>query len=134
MFMKCYSRSSIRRRRHYLLNIIFLILCFGLFLQLKYNFIHSLSEEIFINNGSCPNILFSETILNCTGEPLKQWCDNEMKLCNSSLIVYNKLFAVTRSVLLQTKFAQGKRLGGENIQDVLHQAERDEYFHFEKGF
>jgi hypothetical protein len=57
-----------------------------------------------------------------------------MNLCNACLIVYNKLFAITRSAILQPKLATGKRLGGENIQEVLNQPEQDEYFHFEQNF
>ncbi|CAF4776785.1 unnamed protein product, partial [Rotaria sp. Silwood1] len=78
--------------------------------------------------------MFKDSILNCSDDPLKQWCENEVKLCNSSLIIYNKLFAITHSIILQPKLAKGKRLGGENIQDVLNQHEHDEYFQFEKEF
>ena len=73
-------------------------------------------------------------ILNCTGDPLSTWCATEMKYCNSFLLIYKKLFFLTRSAILQTIHAEGKRVGGEQIQAVLNQAESDEYFHFKKDF
>jgi hypothetical protein len=57
-----------------------------------------------------------------------------VNFCDPYFIVYNNLFAVTRSVILQPEFAKGKRIGGENIQDVINQAEQDEYFIFYKNF
>ncbi len=135
MLPKSYSILSIRRRRHFLLRIILLIICFSFIFSIKDNLIKFLPKKISINNKSTyTNILYDKTILNCSGDPLKKWCENEMKLCDSFLIVYNKLFAVTRSVILQAKFAKGKRLGGEALQDVLNQPEKDEYFHFDKEF
>jgi hypothetical protein len=134
MFIKCQPRYSIRRRVHYLLQSLILILCFGLFFQLKSHFITFPSDINFNSLTSYPHILFDKTILNCSGDPLKQYCENQVTLCNSSLIIFNKLFAITRSVILQPKLAKGKRLGGENIQEVLNQNENDEYFIFNKGF
>jgi len=135
MFIKNGSRLfTCRRRRYYLLNTIIIILCFSLFLQIKYNIIHSLPNKAFMNSTLCTDILFTKTILNCSGDPVKQWCENEMNLCNSSLIVYKKLFLVTRSVILQPELAKGKRLGGEDMQTILNQPEQDEYFHFDKEF
>jgi hypothetical protein len=87
-----------------------------------------------MNSTLGTDILFTKTILNCSGDPVKQWCENEMNLCNSSLIVYKKLFLVTRSVILQPKLAKGKRLGGEDMRTILNQPEQDEYFHFNKEF
>ena len=135
MFIKCYSKtSSLRRRRYYLLRMIFILLCIYLFFQIKYNGIYSASNKNLINNTSCTNISFIKPILNCSGDPLQKWCQHEISLCNSSIYVYNKLFLVTRSVILQPELAQGKRVGGEDIQQVLNQREQDEYFHFKKGF
>jgi hypothetical protein len=134
MLIKNYSRISSYRRRHCLSRIIIIILGVCLFVQIKYNLFFSLPNEIPLNNISCGNLLFSKPILNCSGDPLKTWCENEVKLCDSCLIVYNKLFILTHSVILQPEFAKGKRIGGENIQDVLNQPESDEYFHFEKEF
>ena len=48
--------------------------------------------------------------------------------------MYDKIFVLTRSVILQPKFAKGKRLGGEDIENVLNQPEQDEYFQFENEF
>jgi len=141
MFVKNYSILFIRRRRHYLLRIILIIVCLSFVISIKDNLINSFLKNISINNisslsslSSRTNVSYDKTILNCSGDPLKQWCKNEMKLCDSFFIVYNKLFAVTRSVILQAKFAKGKRLGGEALQDVLNQPEKDEYFHFDKEF
>jgi hypothetical protein len=134
MFGKSYSRLSIRRRRQFLSRIIIIIICVSLFVQIKYNVFHFSFTKILINNMSCGNISFNKPILNCSGDPLTQWCRNELNLCNSCFIVYNNLFPVTRSVILQPEFAKGKRIGGENIQDVLNQPEKDEYFQFEKQF
>jgi hypothetical protein len=136
MINKCYSSllNLRRRRRYYLLRIISILICIGLFFQIKYNVFYSTSKKSVNNNTSCTNVSFNNPILNCSGDPLKQWCENEMKLCNSNLIVYNKLFLVTRSVILQPKFATGKRLGGEDIELVLNQPEKHEYFYFEKEF
>jgi hypothetical protein len=134
MLAKTYSALSLRRRRHYLSRIIIIILCVCLFLPIKYNIFNILSETILINNTSRANLSFNKPILNCSGDPLEKWCQDEMNLCNSCLIVYNNLFAVTRSVILQPEFAKGKRVGGENIQDVLNQTEEDEYFIFYKNF
>jgi hypothetical protein len=134
MLAKFYSILSSRRRRHLLLRIIIIILCACLFFQIKYDVFHSLSKKNLISNISHINLLFDQRVLNCSGDPVKQWCENEVKLCDPYLIVYNRLFVVTHSVILQPEFAKGKRIGGENIQDVLNQDEKDEYFHFEKEF
>ncbi|CAF0949211.1 unnamed protein product [Rotaria sordida] len=63
-----------------------------------------------------------------------QWCQNQIHICNSSVIIFNKLFIKTHSIILQTKFAKGKRNGGKDLNKVLKQNENDEYFHFEKDF
>jgi hypothetical protein len=135
MFIKNYSiPSNLRYRRYYLSRIILILICICLLIQLKYSFIDFVSNNISISIATRKKNVFMLPILNCSGDPLKQWCENEMKLCNSSLIVYNQLFLVTRSVILQPKFATGKRLGGEDIRHVLNQPEKDEYFHFTKEF
>jgi hypothetical protein len=158
MLAKNYLILFIRRRRHYLLRLSIIILSVYLFFQIKYSSIDdslsnntfiniptsenvlfnktnsSLSKNTFINVPTSENVLFKKPMLNCSGEPLIQWCQNELKLCDLYLIVYNNLFAVTHSIILQPEFAKGKRIGGENIQDVLNQPEKDEYFQFEKQF
>ncbi|CAF1317380.1 unnamed protein product [Rotaria sordida] len=124
-----------RRCRQYLFYTIFIILCWYWFLNIQITSINlsfKITNKTILQNKSL--LLFNEPILNCSGDPLEQWCQNQIKLCNSSLIVYNKLFIITHSIILQPEFAQGKRLGGENIQDVLNQPEEDEYFHFQKEF
>jgi hypothetical protein len=122
-----------RRRRRCALNVFLILLCIYLFFQMHYTFMNPLSIKN-LKSMIRQKYVFKLSILNCSEDPLQQWCENQMHLCNSSLIVYNKLFLVTRSVILQPKLAQGKRLGGEDIQQVLNQREEDEYFHFEKGF
>ncbi|CAF0866003.1 unnamed protein product [Adineta steineri] len=136
MFIKRYYSKLFRRRsrRSILLKLILITFCFGAFIQINYNALYLLSQNTYGNLTLCTNTTRNKTILNCSGDPLKQWCKNEINLCHSSLSIYNKLFFVTHSVILQTKFAQGKRLGGEDIQTVLNQAERDEYFQFNKEF
>jgi hypothetical protein len=135
MFVKNYSRlSNLRHHRYYLPRIIVILICICSFFQLKYSFIDLVSKNILISVTIPKNVLFNKPILNCSGDPLKQWCENEIDLCNSSLIQYNELFLLTRSVILQPKLATGKRLGGEDIEHVLNQPEKDEYFHFEKEF
>ncbi|CAF1317443.1 unnamed protein product [Rotaria sordida] len=124
-----------RRCRQYLFYTIFIILCWYWFLNIQITSINlsfKITNKTILQNKSL--LLFNEPILNCSGDPLEQWCQNQIKLCNSSLIVYNKLFIITHSIILQPEFAKGKRLGGENIQDVLNQPEEDEYFHFQKEF
>ena len=71
---------------------------------------------------------------DCTHDPLEHWCQDQIHLCNSSLIIFNHLFVKTHSINLQRKFAIGKRQGGEDLKDVLNQNESDEYFHFKKDF
>jgi hypothetical protein len=117
----------IDRRHRYYYNIILLCFCLFLLFLLNYDFPKrdSSFQKFFCNPSP---------IIDCTGDPLKQWCKNPIHLCNSSLIIFNKLFAKTHSIILQTKFAQGKRQGGEDLNNVLNQTEKDEYFHFEKGF
>ncbi len=135
MLAKNYLILFIRRRRHYLLRFSIIILSVYLFFQIKYSSIdYSLSNNTFINIATSENVLIKKPMLNCSGDPLIQWCQNEVKLCDLYLIVYNHLFAITHSVILQPEFAKGKRIGGENIQDVLNQPEKDEYFQFEKQF
>ncbi len=134
MSVKNHSKVFTRRCRLYLLRIIVVILCVCLFLQIKYSVFHLSSKKTFENVSIRTNVLFSKPLLNCSGDPLQQWCRNEAELCDSYLIVYNHLFVVTHSAILQPKLAIGKRIGGENIKDVLNQPEQDEYFHFEKDF
>jgi hypothetical protein len=134
MLTKNYSRFSIRRRRYFISRLLIFILFIGLILQIRYNIFNSLTRKFFINNTTSVNLSFTELTLDCSGDPLQQWCQNQMNLCHTCLIIYNKLFVITRSVILQPKLATGKRIGGENIQDVLNQPEQDEYFHFEKDF
>jgi len=135
MLIKNYLILPIRRHRHYLLRTIPIIVCICLCFQIKYSFTnHSLPQNTIINISTYENVPLKKTILDCSGDPLKIWCEKEVKLCDPYLVVYNNLFVVVRSAILQPKFAKGKRIGGENIQDVLNQPESDEYFRFEKDF
>jgi len=98
---------------------------------LNYNFPKSISTK---NDSSLNQLSSDQLILDCTGDPLTKWCENQIHLCNSSLIIFNKLFVQTNSIILQMKLAKGNRQGGEDLKNVLNQTENNEYFHFEKGF
>ena len=113
-------------RRCYYYSIIFISVCFCLLFLIQNDF----SGENLLKNPSP----IKQITLDCTDDPLQQWCQNQIHLCNSSLIIFYQLFAKTHSVILQRKFAVGKRQGGEELNDVLNQSENDEYFHFEKDF
>lgn len=115
----------IDRRRRYR-YFIFLVFGFGLLFFVNYNFLNS--------NESYQQIISNQIRLDCTDDPLKYWCEKQVNYCNSSLIIYNQLFARSQSVILQRKFLQGKRQGGEELKNVLNQIESDEYFQYEKGF
>ncbi len=118
-----------RRCRYYHLILVFT--CFCLLFFLNYNFPKSISTK---NDSSLNQLSSDHLILDCTGDPLTKWCENQIHLCNSSLIIFNKLFVQTNSIILQTKLAKGNRQGGEDLKNVLNQTENNEYFHFEKGF
>ena len=129
-----YYFTYIRRRRYYLFNTIFIIVCCGLFFHIRHSSSNSPSETLHETAPVSENILLNKILLNCSDDLLKQWCKNQVHLCNSSLVVYNQLFVVTRSVILQPILAYGKRLGGEDIKDVMNQTEQIEYFQFDKNF
>ncbi len=123
-----------RRHRYYYYTILIFLCLYFLFL-VNYNFSKNLSNEYLLENDSLfEEVLLNQPVYDCTGDPLKKWCENQVHLCNSSLIIFNKLFAKTDSIILQTKLAKGTRQGGEDLHNVLNQTENDEYFHFEKGF
>ena len=135
MLTKCLSRIFIRRYRPWILYTIILCLCVYIYYQSQsISRGSSDSNKDTLSNVSCQHVKFHKPQLNCSGDPLKQWCENEVHLCNSSLIIYHKLFTITHSAIVQRQFARGKRLGGEEIQDVLNQPEHDEYFQFQKNF
>ena len=134
LLMKTYSRLTIRRRRSCLVRFILLCLCIGLLLQIKNYVFKFWSGQISISDTSCTNRSYSKPVLNCSGEPLEKWCQNQQRFCNDCLVIYNNLFVLTRSAVLQPKLAGGKRLGGENVEEVLNQPEQDEYFQFEQDF
>lgn len=135
MFFKCFLRQCFLRRQAYLLNIVLVILFLCIYFhKTSFLLIPSISNETLMSNGSCQPERFDRSRLNCSGEPAKQWCDNEVNVCQSALIIYQNLFAITHSVILKPSLAKGKRLGGENIEEVLNQPESNEYFQFEKDF
>lgn len=134
MLGKNYSILTVRRRRSCLLRFVVVLLCIGLFLQIKPYVLNSSFGQIFINDTPCVNRSYSKPVLNCSGEPLRKWCQNHVRFCNDCLIVYNNLFVLTRSALLQPKLAKGKRIGGEKMEEVLNQPESDEYFDFKQDF
>jgi hypothetical protein len=107
-------------RRYYCFILIFICLLFFINLNFRRN--------ILIINDQQP------TLIDCTGDPLMKWCADQIHLCNSSLIIFKKLFVKTDSIILQTKLAKGTRKGGEELTNVLNQSENNEYFQFEKGF
>ena len=119
---------TIDRRRFYY-HLIFISFC--LLFLIKYDSLKPFSNENVLKKNL---LLDNPTVFDCSGDPLKQWCEHQTHICDSSLIIFNQLFAKTHSVVLQAKLANGKRHGGENLSDVLNQDERDEYFHFEKEF
>ncbi|CAF0862246.1 unnamed protein product [Adineta ricciae] len=123
-----------RRRRYFLLNLFVITLCLCAIFPFKYHIFQLSPSKPLPRNSSFSDLLRKEMTLNCTGDPLTTWCAAEMKYCNSSLLIYKNLFFLTRSAILQTIHAEGKRVGGEQIQAVLNQAENDEYFHFKKDF
>ncbi|CAF2051359.1 unnamed protein product [Rotaria magnacalcarata] len=134
MYLRCYSIHSISRRRNYFFHAILVILCISSFLALKKTKANPSSSIHTHTVSTFQNISTNKTALNCVGDPLKQWCKNQVQLCNSSLTVYNRLFVLTRAITLQPQYAKGKRIGGEDIQTVLNQPEQNEYFQFEKDF
>ncbi|UJR25588.1 hypothetical protein I4U23_006932 [Adineta vaga] len=131
--LKLFSQNR-RRRRTYLLNLFIISLCLCSIFPIKNHINHLSPKKHLSSNASCSEISSMKLILNCSGDPLKTWCKNEMNVCDSSMIIFMKQFFITHSAILQPNYAQGKRLGGEEIQEVLNQAEKDEYFHFEKNF
>ncbi len=134
MLAKRCPKLPLRRCRQYSLRITVIILCIYVFSRMKYSSINPLYKKTLTNVPTNKNVSLQISKLNCSGEPLEKWCQNTVNFCDPYFIVYNNLFAVTRSVILQPEFAKGKRVGGENIQDVLNQPEKDEYFIFYKNF
>lgn len=133
--MKNLPRLNIRRRRYFLLRIIILLLCICLFLQIKYDIFSTIPGKItVIPDVSCANLSFNNPVLNCSGEPLQHWCQNQKRFCNGCFIIYHNLFVLTRSAIIQPKLATGKRIGGEDLEEVWNQPEHDEYFQFERDF
>ena len=136
MLTKCLSRIFIRRYRPWILYTIILCLCIYIYYQntVISNISSDSNSEDSLSNVTCQHVTFNKPELNCSGDPLRQWCDNAVHLCDSSLIIYHKLFIITHSTIVQRQFAQGKRSGGEEIHAVLNQPEQDEYFQFGKNF
>lgn len=135
MLPKNLPRLNIRRRRYFVLRLIILLLCICLFLQIKYDFFNAIPRTIsVIPDASRSNLSLSNPVLNCSGEPLQRWCQNQKRFCNDGLIIYHDLFVLTRSAIIQPKLATGKRIGGEDLKDVWNQPEKDEYFQFEHDF
>ena len=133
--MKNYLVCSICRRRSFLGRLIVLFIFIGIFIQVQYHLFNKKPLETNLQQETIEiNLPVKGRQLACTGDPLKLWCKNVVDFCNSSLSIYQKLFIVTKSIVLQPKLAIGKRTGGENVQDVLNQAEEDEYFKYEKNF
>ena len=134
MYFKNYPKAFTRRCRLYLFRSIVIVVCVGVFLQIKYSAFDFISKKS-IENSVVPDKLSPKKLtLDCTGDPLQQWCETQVELCDAHLVVYNKTFVMTKEAILEPKLATGKRTGGENIQDVLNQPEGDEYFHFQKDF
>ena len=133
MLIKRYSIFFIHRLRRYRFRVVFISLCLCLYFPVKHSFTNPLFETTFLDNLFNTKVL-DEVKLNCSGDPLKQWCANQINFCDSSLIVYNQSFVLTRLVILQANLAKGKRLGGEDIKKVLNQPEKYECFRFENEF
>ena len=137
MPLKSFLRQCFRRRCSIVLNIVLILVCLVVYLS-KNSKIKSLelslSSPVISNRTSCTPIVFDQTRLNCTGDPAKKWCENQSNRCSNALITFNGLFAITHSAVINREMIKGKRLGGEQIQDVLNQFENDEYFQYQSGF
>lgn len=122
-----------RYYRYYFLIV--LPSCFCALVLIINNFPKRISNiYIFNSNSLYKDLTQNSEHLDCFGDPLMKWCYNQIHLCNSSLIIFNKLFLKTNSIILNPEYAKGKTKGGEDLNKVLNQNENDEYFQFEKNF
>lgn len=58
---------------------------------------------------------------------------NHIRSCNGHFVGYKNLFAKFVNVLVDPKYARGRH-GGENMSNVMNQAEEEEFYKLEKGF
>ena len=99
---------------------------------------HPYSTGFGINEHPTSNItlhlnsyLHSSVIEN--DKMFQQWLGNETALCDNRFIGYNNVFALLRNVILDPSKGQGRK-GGEYINDVINQAEDEEFFKLKKGY
>ena len=78
-------------------------------------------------------ISYLKSNINENDKIFQQWLGNETALCDNKLIGYNHLFAWLRNVTLDPSKGQGQK-GGENISDVINQAEDKEFFILNNGY
>jgi len=62
-----------------------------------------------------------------------RWTRSAERTCSGRLIGYGRLFAVLKNVVIDKKYCQCRRLGGEPIHAVLNQEESDEYYNVDVG-
>lgn len=63
----------------------------------------------------------------------EQWMKNKVHICGDSLIAFENEFALSKHVILNTKYGLGRK-GDDEIKDVLNQDEEAEYYSFQVGF
>lgn len=63
----------------------------------------------------------------------QQWIKTKVHICGNSLIAFSNEFAISKNIIINTKYGYGKK-GGEEIIDVLNQDEEAEYYSFQFGF
>lgn len=68
-----------------------------------------------------------------TPEEFKEWEKYKKPYCDGRFQTYSSLFVMLRDVIVDQSQAEG-RAGGEAIEDVLNQNERDEYFTLSMGY
>lgn len=59
--------------------------------------------------------------------------NNSVTSCEGHYTVYNNRFAKLDNVVIDPRYGRGRK-GGENISDVMNQAENDEYYSLSRGF
>ena len=92
-----------------------------------------------IPDGTENNVSYFKDTYRVDKTPVKTWITGAaVKLfCDNNIRVYNDKFAMLKDTVLdikKRKYATKKPKGGEQLKDVLGQAESDEFFEYTKGF
>ena len=92
-----------------------------------------------IPDGRENNVSYFKDTYKVDKIPVKTWItEPAVKLfCDDNIRVYNDKFAMLKDTVLdikKRKYAIKKPKGGEQLKDVLGQAESDEFFEYTKGF